>query len=69
MRCRVQINLISLHQTGGELSAPVEMHLLTWGNQFLGAVAASGSMYGHACAKTAISVAAIPHVSVLNPVR
>lgn len=62
----MQINLISIHLTGDTSLDSFEIQLLSWGSQFFGTVADAGSMYGHACARTAISVAAIPHVSVLK---
>lgn len=42
------------------------MQLVSLGNELVGAT--SGSMFGHACATNAISVAAMAHVSALNTV-
>jgi len=51
---------ISIHQIGSALEA-IDMHLVAWGNQLSNT--ADGSMFGHACATNAISVAAMFFVS------
>ena len=70
LRRRVQLYRISLHRFTGDTLDAIDMHLMSWGNQFSapGTSAMSGSMFGQACATNAFSVAAIPHVSLLKPV-
>ena len=62
----MQLYSISVHQTSGSTLEEVSMQLLSWGDQFGGSAAGSGSMFGHASATNAISVASIPYVSALN---
>ena len=66
LRRRVQLYRISLHRFTGDTLDEIDMHLMSWGNQFSAPVtsAMSGSMFGQACATNAFSVAAKPHVSL-----
>ena len=70
LRRRVQLYRISLHRFTGDTLDEIDMHLMSWGNQFSAPVtsAMSGSMFGQPCATNAFSVAAIPHVSLPKPV-
>lgn len=61
----VQIYLLSIHQTNGEPFAPLSMQLVSVASDLDGE--SSGSIYGHPCATNALSVAAIPHVSLPKP--
>ena len=70
LRRRVQLHLISLHRFTDDTLDAIDMHLMSWDNQFSapGTSAMSGSMFGQPCATNAFSVAAIPHVSLPKPV-